>query len=133
MSNGASTSGMVLAIYRYSSPINSPFASPKHIWPVSHPFRVLTSTFASYTPPQSQSQYLSLSHKSFPIKTLKNSSYISKGEWSYLLKKRERKEKKEREAHSPSSKSCKSWSSNISKWEVIYFIPSYLPDIPSLI
>jgi len=61
----------------------------------------LTSTFASHTPPQSPSQHLSSSHKSFPFKTPKNSSHIRKGEWGYLLKKREKGKEKEREAHSP--------------------------------
>jgi len=68
----------------------------------------LTSTLARHTPHNHKTNipniYPFIPQRSSPIKTPKNSSHLSKGEWSYLLlKKQKREEKKEKkEFHSPS-------------------------------
>ena len=105
LSNGASTSGMVLATYRFSSHKNPPFASPNIAsFSVAHSgcWHPLLPTML---PRNHHLIYHSLFHKVSHSKLQRNSRYSSKGEWSYLLKKREREreeeEKRKREAHSP--------------------------------
>ena len=53
---------------------------------------------------------------------------ISASESGVIISKK--REGRRREDHSPSLKSCKLWSSNKSEKEAIYFISSYLPNIP---
>ena len=110
---------MVLAVYRSLSHRSPPFASPN--------IAGLSVTHSGYwhplLPAMYPRNYHLIYHKFIPqklphSKLQRNSRYSSKGEWSYLFKKKQKKKKR-----SPLSiSSCKLWSSN--KWEAIHSIHS---------
>ena len=131
LSNGASASGMILAIYRSLSLMNSSFASPK--------MSGLSVTHSGCGHPLLPDMH-PRNHKS-NIPFIPQRSSLSKLQRIQVISAKESgviffniyiREKKE--VHSASLKSCKLWSSNKTKFHPNGMPPiSSSPDIPSSI
>ena len=70
------------------------------VWPVSHPLRVLASTLARHTPPQSQIQYLIHPTNIFSIRTpIQRIQVISAKESGVIFFFKKEREKKKSTLH----------------------------------